>query len=828
MATLRLSLPTDYRRGNREELKLAESILQWSQKTLEEVNTYVHTLQRSFDEAGKGLFGSVHQSLTTLEVAIDNVCLRRRADQERAVIGKAFSQSLNDIWSEIGAFLSPGKKITEIMRRITALQEQASEAQAQFRHQLKQCEERIPLSQADSVETVNVWDTSVQHPARRIVSALRDCGAQDLETPRVLSAVQEILKECVGKRESVLVKDLEREVEKISWQADVLANCLRETQRTKGDPELKQHISVLEACNQSLRGELAAVYQLRSKDLEAFKFKVNEAYQDEIQELATQMNRRLQAQECQLAVLKERLRLVKKNTSKAADREDTSKPLCTDVATSISEPVLNLTTCTQLELPTTHSTDQIKELHDFIEKLQQDLQQKNEELAALQVSSQPEAVEKTSLAVQTELEAWKVEVMRLTETADETECLEKLEAAFSELKQWKDVGQTPQTTARQLTGSLQELEEEHALLSQENLDLLREVEELRLEKSTSGRLLADLQQTLKDVQEGWAQAKQRHEDLQSELYTAGQTPSDPEHIKRLLDDMEERDRELHHLKALSTSYRDQVAALKSQLQQKEEENASLEEQQSVALRELEELQRPADAVLLEAAHKAAELSLLQDKYVEEQGKSQQLTRDNKTLEHKVSTLKAALAELQSSERVLSQDVPRDQSLDFEEEAISCADPLTRSMSEEMRTLLGLSEEAEVCRKVTYSSREWVLVRLPRDALCWIQIGAAGTVTREQAIVIYDEVARLVHVYNLGADVTLAVARALCLLERAQLVPKVAPPGALQVSGLEPDSVRLKGLVLELLRVLPSLYLTHRPVEAEAVVRVLYSAIGLTE
>jgi myosin heavy subunit len=327
------------------------------------------------------------------------------------------------------------------------------------------------------------------------------------------------------------------------------------------------------------------------------------------------------------------------------------------------------------------------------------------------------------------------------------------------------------------------------------------VEELRIEKSSSERLLADLQQTLRDVQQGWAQAKQRQEDLQIELQTAEQLTGDPEQVKRLLDNLDERERELQHLKTLTTCYREQITTLKADVQQKEEANVSLEEQQSVALRELEVLQKPADAVLLEAAHTAAELSLLQEKYAAEQGRAQQLAGDNKALEAKNRLLRATLAEMQS-ERVFD-DLHKEQSLDFEEDAISCADPLTHSMSEDLRTLLGLSEEAEVCRKVSYNSREWVLVQLPRQGFCWIQLGTPNPVSREQAAYLFDEVARLLQAYELSSDVPLAVARALCLLERAQLISS-PPLRPLQTSGQVSNPERLKGLVLELLRLLPNL------------------------
>jgi len=827
MATLRFSFPTEFKRGRQgsEELRLAAGVLAWNQKTLEAVQDQIGALQCTFEDAGKGLFASVHQCLTTLEVAVDNVCLRRKSDSERKAVSQAFSQAINDIWTEISAFVTPRKKTSDTLRAITALRERALETQAQFSRQLQLCEEKlsVSLSQTDSLETVKAWDEGVQRPVRLIVNALKDCGVRELDSPRVMSALQEVLKECTGRREVDVVRELEKEVEKVHWRADVLAKCLRETQRTKEESEARMRIFDLEASNQSLRSDLSALESsnqalkaelltrtlVQPKDLEAVIETVGKQVEEMTAAWGVQVQERLQKYGCDLAVLRERMKQVPKTDlrefrSGLISRLDEVKA---SIQALSHKPSLSFDALPSIDLPSTQIDQQAEllDLRHFIYRLQESLRLKTEELQTLQASlpPQPQESDRASSAVQTELEAWKAEVLRLTDSTDEADCLGLLESALSELKRWKAVGQTPETTARQLTGSLQELEEEHACLSRENLALLREVEELRIEKSSSGRLLADLQHTLREVQQGWAQAKQRQEDLQTDLRTAEQLTSDPEQLRRLLDDLDERELELQHLKTLTTSYREQITALKADVQQKEEENASLEEQQSVALRELEVLQRPADAVLLEAAHTAAELSLVQEKYTTEVEKTQQLASNNKALEAKNRLLRATLAELQT-ERVLSPDLLKEQSLDFDEDAISCADPLTHSVSEDLRTLLGLGEEAEVCRKIAYSSKEWVLVRLPRDAFCWVQLGAPSPVSREQAAQLFDEVARLLQAYGLGTDIPLAVAHVLCLLEQAQLVPKPPPLSPLLTPGQVTDPERVNSLVLELLRLLPNL------------------------
>lgn len=821
MATLRFSFPTDFKRGRQgsEETKLAACVLSWNQKTLETMQEHLATLQQSFQDAGKGLFASVHGCLTTLEVAVDNVCLRHTRDADRRAISQAFSQAINDIWTEISSFASPRKKASDVLKAVTTLQQRALETHTHFLRQLQLCEEKVPTSrsQTDSLETVKLWDESLQRPARMIVNALKEC---EVDSPRALIVVREALGECFGRKEGDMVRELEKEVEKVRWRADVLAKCLRETQRNKDESDLRQRISDLEASNQTLRAEISTLESLnqslqaelplrtQSSELKLAMCAMQKNMEEMTFALSAQVDKRLQSYECGLTVLRERLKQVPKADLRSFQAGLISR--LEDVKTSIKalsrKPSLSFTNLESIDLPSTQDERQTEllDLRHFIYRLQENLRLKTEELQTLQTSvsqRQPEP-DLTNIEVQTEQEAWKAEVLHLTNSVDEADCLTQLESALAELKRWKAVGQTPETTARQLTGSLQELEEEHAVLSRENLTLLGEVEELRIEKSSSERLLSDLQQTLREVQQGWAQAKQRQEDLQTELQTAEQLTGDSEQVKRLLDNLDERERELQHLKTLIACYREQITTLRADVQHKTEENVSLEEQQSVALRELEVLQKPADAVLLEAAHTAAELSLLQEKYAAEQGRAQQLAGDNKALDAKNRLLRATLAEMQS-ERVFD-DLHKEQSLDFEEDAISCADPLTRSMSDDLRTLLGLSEEAEVCRKVSYNSREWVLVQLPRQAFCWIQLSTAGSVSREQAAHLYDEVARLLQPYELSPDVPLAVARVLCLLERAQLISSAPPLRPLQTSGQVSNPERLKGLVLELLRLLPNL------------------------
>ena len=376
------------------------------------------------------------------------------------------------------------------------------------------------------------------------------------------------------------------------------------------------------------------------------------------------------------------------------------------------------------------------------------------------------------------------------------------------------------TRTKDLETQLQDMEEEHVLLSKENFEFLKQMDEFKAEKAKNALLLADLQATLQELETGWVHAKQREKEMEVELQNLTESLErahqedpkqvDSEQIKRILDEIEEKDKELLHLRTLAGTYREQVTALRAQLQEKEDENQSLEEQQLLVLQELEVLQQPLDQVVIDAVHKSAELALLQSKFATETQRVQQLETDNLSLEAKNQLLMSTLAEIKSSERMLMElGTPKETlpSFDFGEDPISSiGDVVNKSLSQDLHALLGLDEGSEICRKVNYSSKEWVLVRLPKGVFTWVSLSTP--LDHEEAVERYKfkEVERLVHAYEPDADVVLAVSHMLCLLDRAKLLHKsnIARSSEITTISTQVDPEHLQELVLRLLKLLPSL------------------------